>query len=183
MRKVTSNEQSTELASLDLDHGNLAVDMDQAEHDQIHCKRLALIQEQASAKLAQADETPRGRLRAAVSGQGQVNREDVEALLADHMLESEGQVKELGKTCKELTEFLFSGAKQDPVATLKLVTQLTNLHKSHAEEMRRTIELLTRIQRPRSPQIQVIAVDNDQLNIGDKQIIGRTVDLGGRGRR
>ena len=180
MGKKQKTDQLKNIKPVDLDQGNLAVDLDVSDLVPERNNKLAVLHEEASSLLAQVDETPRDRLLAAVSGKAPVKREDVEALLADHILESEDQAKDLGRTCKDLTAFLLSSEKQDPNVTLDMVTKLTALHQTHASEMRKTIELLARIQRPRPPQIQVIAVDSEQLNVGDKQVIGRAVGLGGR---
>ncbi len=120
---------------------------------------------------------PRDRLKAAALGAAPLEIKDIESLLTDHILDADEHAKDLSRTCSQLVEFLFSGEQPDPVATLGLVKDLSALCSTSSAEMRKSIELLSRIRRQPPPRVQVVSVDG-QVNIGEKQV--NAVDLGER---
>jgi hypothetical protein len=122
---------------------------------------------------------PRGRLKAVASGEAQLKIEDIESLLTDHVLDADAHAKELGKTCSQLVEFMFSDQKADPTATLSLIKDLSSLSRASSEEMRKSIELLSRIRRQPPPRVQVVSVDG-QVNVASQQVNADSVKLGDR---
>ena len=107
---------------------------------------------------------PRNRLRYAASGRTPLRLEDLEALLADHVLTSDGYAGQIGTNCRQLMEAVFtpSAGINDPMAALKLIKQLTKLHQAHQSEVRKTVELIARIHQPRPPQVQVLSVEREE---------------------
>ena len=122
-------------------------------------------------------DAPRARLKAVANGTAPLRVEDVESVLVDHALDADQRAKGLGQTASELVEFLLSDQRPDPEATLRIVKDLSGLSRANGQEMRRTIELLTRIRRQPPPRVQVVAVDG-QVNVGDKQINSCTLEVG-----
>lgn len=64
----------------------------------------------------------------------------------------------------------------DPTATLDLITRLTRLYSSYASEARKTIELMDRLSRPRTPSVRVVAA-GEQVNIGAAQQVNNCGDV------
>ena len=121
--------------------------------------------------------TPRSRLKAVANGATQLRVGDVESLLVDHALDADQRAKGLGHTASELVAFLLSEEKPDPEATLKVVRDLSSLAFKNAGEMRKSLELATRIQRRPPPRVQILGVSG-QVNVGDKQINTRSLEVG-----
>jgi len=122
-------------------------------------------------------DAPRARLKAVASGKAPLRVEDVESVLVDHALDADERSKSLGATASELVDFLMSSERPDPEATLKIVKSLSSLAFKNASEMRKSLELATRIQRRPPPRVQIVGVGG-QVNVGDKQINTNSVELG-----
>ena len=120
---------------------------------------------------------PRDRLRLAATGAASLKLEDIESLLTEHVLNSDEHAVELGKTCSQLIEFMFSSEKPDPVATLKLVRELSAQARANAKDMRQNIKLLAHLRRSAPPRVQVLNMGDAQIAVTENQV--NSVKLGG----
>ena len=116
-----------------------------------------------------------------------ITREIALAMLSDHAAQNDRQARTLASRSEELIAMLFAPAEAlqkekkapippDPSAILDLVTRLSRLHASYAGEMRKNIDLLARLTRPRTPDVRVVAA-GQQVNIGAAQQVNNSGDV------
>lgn len=124
--------------------------------------------------------TARASLGLVAQGQQELELGDLQRLLTEAVLASDAQMKKTGARVGEMLEMMFDkGASKevDPAAVVDLVARLDRLHRGQAQELRKHIELLTKISRPSRPTVQVLAAG--QINMPDQERpSGPTVVLG-----
>lgn len=128
---------------------------------------------------APAASQPRESLRAVADGRAQLRREDLEALLTGHLLETDERTRKIAERFEFLLEVLFSPSSPDDLdvrAVADLTARFDRLHRGSMGELRRCVELLARLSQPAPPTVKVIS---SQVNVGAAQQIA-AVDLGGR---
>jgi len=126
--------------------------------------------------------TPRQRLQAVAKGDAPLDHKDIEALLTDLVLDADQRSRSLARRCGTLVAMVFDSESRkimDPTAAMDLMMRLDRVQRNHQADMRRGIELLSKITRPNRPMVQVVA-STSQLNVAAQQVVGGT-DLGGRG--
>ena len=123
--------------------------------------------------------TPLERLKRATTGDIRVQLEDLQAVLAAHAVQADCQARTLATRGEELLEMLFEPAREpkkgkkreklaDPAAVLDVMARLTKMYGAYAGEARKSIELLDRLSRPRSPSLKVVAAGK-QINVAGAQ--------------
>jgi len=137
----------------------------------------------AKDELAPAPEqglTPRQRLRAVAKGDAPLDHQDIEALLTDLVLDADQRSQSLARRCSTLVAMVFDSESRkimDPTAAMDLMMRLDRVQRNHQADVRRGVELLSKITRPNRPMVQVVA-STSQLNVAAQQVVGGT-DLGG----
>lgn len=123
----------------------------------------------------------RGCLESAAQEQSLTNMEALQSLLTSHVLHADRQAQALAARSEELLAFLFATPESgdgegetapppDPAATLEVIARLNKLYASYAGEFRKSVELMDRLSRPRSPSLQVVAA-GEQVNVAGAQQI------------
>lgn len=116
---------------------------------------------------------PQQRLELTSRGQAPLRREDLQSLLAGHVVESDNHVRYLGKQKLSLLEMLLDSSKgksgPDPRTALDLLCRLDRLHNDGMAQVRRTVELLHRISAPPRADVRVVAAGR-QVNIAAQQV-------------
>lgn len=134
------------------------------------------------------DVTPRGRLQQVVSGGAVAQPEDLQSILATHLLSTDAFALQLASRREELFAMLLSAPQVDPaehpegdeepvetpptldpVAVLDLVQRFDALHRSAMTEIRRNVDLLHRLSAPVRPTVRVVATGKNQVNLGAVQ--------------
>ena len=120
---------------------------------------------------------PRQVLALAATGAVPVNREALQGLLAEILVETDDRRRVCAQRADELLEMVFApGQPVDPEVALALVERLQRIaHTLHTEEIH-TAELASRLGRNDLPMVKVHAT---QVNVaGAQQIVGDPNDLG-----
>lgn len=123
---------------------------------------------------------PRTALALAAEGQLEVSQDALTGLLAGLALDVHNRSGVVGKRVDDLLEMVFAGGaggQVDPAAVLDLVERLSRLHLGQQAELRRTVELLSRITRPSRPRVTVQAA-GQQVNISAAQQVAAPIDWG-----
>jgi len=110
---------------------------------------------------------------------GTVKPEDLQAVLAEHLVTLDGSARKLASRCDGLLDMMFAegGGGVDPAATLELVTTLDRLRRGAVADLQKVAGLLHHINSPRSPRVTVIAAAQANA-INDTRASRRPVDLG-----
>jgi hypothetical protein len=125
--------------------------------------------------------SPRTRLQRVADGQEPLRLDDLQGLLADHILQADVHVRGLGEQLAALLEMLLGAQARgpaDPGAILDLVGRLEAIYQGRNAQLRRTVELLHAISKPTFPAVKVIAAEVGQVNVAAQQVA--SVSLGGR---
>jgi hypothetical protein len=127
--------------------------------------------------------SPRARLALVAAGHEPLRREDIEALLTEHVLATDHDTRMLSERFGFLVETLFAkaGTNLDVGAIADMATRLSALHRGAQAELRKTIELLVMVSRTPPPTVKIMAAG--QVNVGGPaQQVNGALDLGGRRR-
>jgi hypothetical protein len=109
--------------------------------------------------------SPRARLRLAEIGQAAVRIEDLERLLASHVLDSDERTARLARSFDQLMELFLSGDGGDKKVMMDLLTRFSELHRASSAALGRTIELLAKIGRTEPPRVQIVAA-GEEVSVG-----------------
>jgi hypothetical protein len=126
-------------------------------------------------KLTERRQAPKTRLALAALGQERLEMSTLEGILAGHVHDLDDQAVELAKTSRGLLEMLAAngtdGVRVDPQATLDLAERFMRLYSVQLGELRKTVDLISRISRPQRSQIKVLAaVSADNISFDMPQL-------------
>ena len=98
--------------------------------------------------------------------------EDIQALLADHVMTADVRVRELDQDTATARHIMSTpppdGVKgPDPVASLELLIKLENIRDGRKGDLLRTAELLHRTGSALRPRVQVLAATQVNVHQGD----------------
>jgi len=115
---------------------------------------------------------PRIRLKEAAEGKLRVQLEDLEAILADHVVKADRRVQDLDDYTGTLLQVLCTPAPEgekslDPAALLEMLSKIERVHGDRQRDLRRTVELLYRISGPPRPRVQILTAT--QVNLAGRQ--------------
>ena len=113
--------------------------------------------------------TPRARIQQAARGEQQLAVDDLNGLLAEHLLGADGHTRQLVEHREVLLRMITDSAtKQGPadlLAALDAIARIDNLERASRSELRRTAELLWRMSGPTRPRIDVVGSGENQVSV------------------
>ena len=120
-------------------------------------------------QVALAGRTPLERLQLAATGDTRVQLEDLQAILAEHVVAADRRTKELDDHCGALLEMLTSMPEEgekppDLAAAVQFLGTMEKVRETRLRDLRRTVELLHRISGSPRPRVQVITATQFNLN-------------------
>ena len=129
-----------------------------------------------------AEMTPAQRLEQVAKGEAVLQREDLQSVLASHVVVADQRARDLDSQITDLISMMFAlpdpeaennaEERTDAGAVLQLIERLSRLKNDCSGPVRKTVRLLDQLSRPRVPEVRVVA-KGEQVNLGVAQQIDR----------
>lgn len=120
--------------------------------------------------------TPQNRLTQVAAGKKRLQRTELEGILAQHALDADKRIKDIGQRLELLVQLLFDTAaseKLDSHEMLKMILKFEQIQRSQSAELCRIIDLLGKLTAS-SPVVKVMST----INMAAAQRIDNAINLG-----